>query len=502
MSEAIEGIEWTPPPAKIRQAASILLVSEREEGRRIFWVRRGSRMRFGPGWYAFPGGKVEEGDAQVEVESAREGEAPFVVAAIREAFEEVGILLARGAERISAQARAEMRQRLRAGASFGELLAAHGLRLDARRLVSVGRWVTPPFSPIRFDTRFFLAVVDEEPDGEVDGDEVAGGGWVEPARALELWERGEALLHPPTHHALATLAGFPPEKAVGILRRTPYVDAEHVVHRIEFQRGIHVFPLRTPTLPPHTHTNCIVVGTGDLVAIDPGASDPAEQERIARALAEMVEEGRRFRAVLLTHHHGDHAGGARELARRMGVPLWASEVTSRRVGGADRILADGEVIELGGPMPMRLRCVLTEGHADGHLCFYEEGSRAVIAGDMVAEGSTIVLDPPEGKLGVYLDSLRRLMELPAGALYPAHGFPVPDGQELLQRYLAHREERLAQILGCLSPDRSLTLAEIVKVVYSDTLSVLRPVAERSALASLLELERRALVRRTDEGWTV
>jgi len=153
-------------------------------------------------------------------------------------------------------------------------------------------------------------------------------------------------------------------------------------------------------------------------------------------------------------------------------------------------------------MPMRLRCVLTEGHADGHLCFYEEGSRAVIAGDMVAEGSTIVLDPPEGKLGVYLDSLRRLMELPAGALYPAHGFPVPDGQELLQRYLAHREERLAQILGCLSPDRSLTLAEIVKVVYSDTLSVLRPVAERSALASLLELERRALVRRTDEGWTV
>jgi len=502
MSEAIDGIEWTPPPATIRQAASILLVSEGERGRRIFWVRRGSQMRFGPGWYAFPGGKVEEGDARVEVENAREGEAPYVVAAIREAFEEVGILLARGAERISAQARAEMRRRLRDGAPFGELLASNGLRLDARRLVPVGRWLTPPFSPIRFDTRFFLAVVDWEPDGDPDGAEVAGGGWVEPARALELWERGEALLHPPTHHALAVLAGFPPEKAVGLLRRPPYVDEAHVVHRIEFQRGIHVFPLRTPTLPPHTHTNCVVVGTGDLVAVDPGATDPAEQERIVRALAEMEEEGRHLRAVLLTHHHGDHSGGAAALARRMGVPIWASEVTARRIGGVDRVLEDGEGIELDGPMPMRLRCVLTEGHADGHLCFYEERSRAVIAGDMVADGSTIVIDPPEGKLGLYLDSLRRLVDLPAGALYPAHGFPIPDGQELLKRYLAHREERLAQILGCLSPDRSVTLAEILEVVYSDTPSYLRPAAERSALASLLELERRALARRTDGGWTV
>lgn len=501
MSEGIPGMQWTPPPAKIRQAASILLVSEGEKGRRIFWVRRGRKVSFGPGMYAFPGGKVEEADAEIEVRNAREEVAPFMVAAIREALEEVGILLAEGADGLSREELAEMRERLRGRVPFGKLLAERGLRLDGRRLVPAGRWFTPPFSPIRFDTRFFLARVEEEANGELDRGELAGGGWVEPARALSLWERGEAILHPPTHHALAALAGFPPEKAVSILRAPPYVDEEHVVHRIEFQRGIHVFPLRTETLPPHTHTNCVVVGTGDLVAIDPGATDPAEQERIARAIAEMEEEGRRLRAVLVTHHHGDHAGGAVALARRMGVPLWSSGAVARRLGGVDRTLVDGEVIELGGPMPMRLRCVLTEGHADGHLCFYDERSRAVIAGDMVADGSTIVIDPPEGKLGVYLDSLRKLLALPAGALYPAHGFPIPDGPALLEQYLAHREERLAQIRDCLSPDRSVSLADVVQLVYSDTPSFLRPVAERSALASLLELERRSLARRTDGGWT-
>lgn len=500
MSEAIPGIDWTPPPPKLRQAASILLVREAEGRRQIFWMRRGTKLRFGPGMYAFPGGKVDAADAEVPVEGVSEGERPFVVAAIREAFEEVGILLAEGAETLSAEARRRLREALLGGVPFGALLERQGLTLDGRRLVSAGRWMTPPFSPIRFDTRFYLARLEGEGEIQPNAGEVSAAGWIEPVEALRMWERGEALLHPPTHHALAALAGFPPEKAISILRGPPYMDADHVVRRIEFQRGIHVFPLRTETLPPHTHTNCIVVGTDELVAIDPGASDPGERDRIHRALREMEEEGRRVKAVLLTHHHGDHAAGAADLAGRLGVPLCASAPVAERVEGVSRILEDGEAIELAGPMPMRLRCVLTEGHADGHLCFFEEGSGAVIAGDMVAEGTTIVIDPPEGKLGPYLDSLRRLLELPAAALYPAHGFPIPEGPALLRRYIEHRQERLEQVRASLSEARALTLAEVVQTVYSDTPSFLHPVAERSALASLLELERRGLARRKDGGW--
>ena len=501
MSEAIPGIGWTPPPARIREAASILLVREGSEGRRIFWMRRGTRLSFGPGTYAFPGGKVDAADAKVPVDGAREEDRPFVVAAIREAFEEVGILLAEGAERLGAEERARMRQALAEGTPFGELLARHGLRLDARRLIDVGRWCTPPFSPIRFDTRFFLTVLPDELPAYANGEEVGAAGWIEPARALVMWERGEALLHPPTHHALAALAGFPPEKAVGILRAPPYVDAEQVVHRIEFQRGIHIFPLRTQTLPPHTHTNCVVVGTGELLAIDPGPTDPAERDRIFHALREMEAEGRRVVAVALTHHHGDHAGGAADLAARLGVPLWASAPVADKVPGVSRRLEDGEVLELAGPLPMRLRCVRTDGHADGHLCFFEERSRAVIAGDMVAEGTTIVLDPPEGRLDLYLASLRRLLDLGPGALYPAHGFPIPDGPACLERYIAHREARLEAVAKALAGGRPLTLAEVVQTVYSDTPSFLHAVAERSALASLLELERRGRARRAAEGWT-
>lgn len=501
MSEAIPGIDWSPPPTKIRHAASILLVREGPDGGRIFWMRRGTKVSFGPGMYAFPGGKVDAADAAVPVVGASEAERPFVVAAIREAFEEVGILLAEGAERLAPEEAREMREALLGGASFGELLERHGLRLDARRLVPAGRWFTPPFSPIRFDTRFYLARLDGEAAVSLNGEEVASAGWIAPEEALAMWERGEALLHPPTHHALAALAGFPPEKAVGVLRTPPYVDDENVVHRIEFQRGIHLFPLRTETLPPHTHTNCIVVGTGELVAIDPGATAPGERERIFRALREMEGEGRRVKAVLLTHHHGDHASGAADLAGRLGVPLWASAPVAEKVGGVTRHLEDGETIELAGPMPMRLRCVRTDGHADGHLCFYEERSGAVIAGDMVAEGTTIVIDPPEGKLGPYLDSLQRLLDLPAAALYPAHGFPIPDGPALLKKYIAHREERLRKVGEALAPDRPLSLAEVVQTVYSDTPSFLHPLAERSALASLLELERRGQARRTDGGWT-
>lgn len=479
----------------------MILVQGEPSERRVFWVRRGKGSSFGPGMYAFPGGKVEAEDGRTPVANAPPGEEAFLVAAVREAFEEVGILLAAGADALSAADLAEMRKELAEGASFAALLASRGLSLDAAGIASAGRWLTPDFSPIRFDTRFFLARAPEGRTAKVDERELASGAWIRPAEALELWERGQALLHPPTHHALAILAGFPIEKAVPLLRDPPFVGDDHVVSRIEFQRGIHVFPLRTPTLPPATHTNCYVVGTGEMVAIDPGSPFPEEKERIAAELLALQGEGRRLRAVLLTHHHTDHVAGAADLAGRFGVPLLASPETARRVPGAEGALGEGEVLRLEGPMPMRLRTLLTEGHAPGHLCFLEEGSGALLVGDMVADGSTIVIDPPEGRMDLYLQSLERLRSLPAQVLYPAHGFPIPDGIDLLDRYLSHREERMRAIHALLVREGgSVSLARVVENVYSDTPSPLHPVAERSALASLIELGRRGLAIEKGEGW--
>jgi len=501
MSEAIEGMEFTPPPAKIRDSAVVVLVRKQEgPAQEVFWVRRGEKLTFSGGFYAFPGGKVDAADARTPIERCPPGEEALRVCAIRETFEESGVLLARGAERLPQERLDALRAELLGGAPFAALLRREGLVLDAEVLVPAGRWLTPPFSPVRFDARMYLAFAPPAQRAHVIPGELSDGGWIRPAEALARWHEGTALLHPPNHHALATLAGFPAEDAIPRLRTPPYVGPDHVVERIEFQRGIHLLPLRTPTLPPAQHTNCWVVGTGELALIDPGSPWPEEQALLESQLRRMAEEGRRPRCVLLTHHHGDHTGAALEIGRRLGIPVWGSAGTAARVPGVEGRLADGDVIELAGPRTMRLRAIRTDGHADGHLCFLEERTRATFVGDMVAGGSTIVIDPPEGDMGLYLASLRRLIEVGAGVLYPGHGFPIPDGRAQLEAYLAHREARMEAIRAALQAGAS-TLADIVERVYSDTPAFLHPVAERSALASLLELEKRGAARRNDRGWS-
>jgi len=500
MSEHIPAIDFQPPPARIRDASAVILVRGTSQAdREVFWVRRGEKVSFSGGYYAFPGGKVDAADAKTPIDGCSAEEAGFVVAAIRETFEEAGILFARGASRLDAAKLRSLREELLAGASFAGILERERLTLDARSLTPAGRWLTPDIAPVRFDTRFFLAVAPEGQEASVIPGELSDGGWIHPGDALARWEAGTALLHPPNHHAHATLAGFAPEAAVPRLRQPPFMCKSHVVSRIEFQRGILYYPLLTPTLPPARHTNAYVVGTGELAVIDPGSPYPDEQAWFYERLQELMDEGRTLKCILLTHHHGDHVGGALDLSKRTGAPIWASAATAERVPGAIGRLTDGQTLTLHGPRPMTLRCILTEGHARGHLAFLEEGSGAVFAGDLVAQGSTIVVDPPEGDMGVYLESLRRLKGLPVRTIYPAHGFPIPDGGSLLDQYLAHREGRIDAIAKALEAGL-LSLADVVKRVYSDTPSFLHPVAERSALASLLELQKRGRVRPAGDAW--
>jgi glyoxylase-like metal-dependent hydrolase (beta-lactamase superfamily II)/8-oxo-dGTP pyrophosphatase MutT (NUDIX family) len=500
MSEAIPGVEFEPPPVRVRDAAVVVLVRGDGPGLEVFWVRRGERLAFSGGFYAFPGGSVDRADREAAVSGCPAADAPLLACAIRETFEEAGVLLVPEARDWPAGRLSALRAELLAGAPFGALLAREGVRLDASGLLPAGRWVTPEVSPIRFDARFYLARVPSGTPASVIPGELSDGAWIAPSAALAQWENGGALLHPPNRHALAVLAGFPVESALPRLRRPPFVGDDHVPDRVEFQRGVQLLPLRTPTLPPYRHTNCWIVGTGELAIIDPGSPWPEEQDRLDAYLHQLIDEGLRPSCVLLTHHHRDHAGGALEAGRRLGVPVLGSAETARRVPGVEgRLAGDGDVIELDGPRPMRLRALLTEGHAAGHLCYQEEGSGAVFAGDMVAGGTTVVIDPPEGDLGIYLASLRRLQELGPGTLYPAHGFPIPDGPATLAEYLEHRELRLRQLREALLAGAS-ELADLVERVYADTPPFLHPVARRSALASLLELQRRGEAAEQGGAW--
>lgn len=255
--------------------------------------------------------------------------------------------------------------------------------------------------------------------------------------------------------------------------------------------GIRVLALRTPTLPPAAHTNVYLVGPagGPVIVVDPGSPYDDQQAILAGYLAEVP-----IGAVLLTHHHLDHAGGAAALAARHGVPIAAHAETARLLAGVVEVT---EVIEDGATVH-GITAVHTPGHAIGHLCFEHGG--ATIAGDMVAGVGTILIDPDEGDMALYLASLERLLARAPAVLLPAHGPAMPDGPAKLREYLAHRRMREERVLAALG-DAPASLRVLLRSSYSDTPSVLWPLAERSLRAHLDKLVREGRARQRDAGWS-
>jgi glyoxylase-like metal-dependent hydrolase (beta-lactamase superfamily II) len=198
---------------------------------------------------------------------------------------------------------------------------------------------------------------------------------------------------------------------------------------------------------------------------------------------------------LLTHHHGDHIGGAAAFAARWQVPIAAHAATARRLAGVvqvDRELVDGEKLQIDD---VEVECVHTPGHAEGHLCFEVASAGATIAGDMVAGIGTILIDPSEGDMGEYMTSLQRLLARPAMALLPAHGPVIADGPRKLREYLAHRTMREQLAVTALARHAAgVEVEALVPEVYADTSAVLWPLAARSLLAHLVKLAREGRAR--------
>jgi glyoxylase-like metal-dependent hydrolase (beta-lactamase superfamily II) len=238
------------------------------------------------------------------------------------------------------------------------------------------------------------------------------------------------------------------------------------------------------------------------VLVDPGSPYADEADALDAALARDAEAGRPLGLVALTHHHGDHVGGAARVAARWNVPIAAHAETARRLAGRVAIareVADGETIDAGG---VAMTCLHTPGHAPGHLCF--ETAHAIVAGDMVAGIGWILVDPSEGDMTTYLASLDALLARPAVPLLPAHGPTIVDGRAKLREYIAHRLAREAKVVAALARrDGDATIAELVPEVYADTPRPLWPIASRVLRAHLDKLARDDKARETATGrWAV
>lgn len=210
-------------------------------------------------------------------------------------------------------------------------------------------------------------------------------------------------------------------------------------------------------------------GAESCLVVDPGPDDPDHLRRIASA-GPVAE-------ILLTHGHADHSAGAAALRELTGAPVRALD-PAQRLGGEG--LAESDVVAAAG---VEVRVLATPGHTSDSLCFIL--GEAVLTGDTVLGRGTTVVAHPDGRLGDYLSSLRRLQDLGTRTVLPGHGPELPDLAAVTTAYLAHREQRLGQIraaLVTLGPDA--TTMDVVRVVYADVDPVLWPAAEWSVGAQL------------------
>jgi glyoxylase-like metal-dependent hydrolase (beta-lactamase superfamily II)/8-oxo-dGTP pyrophosphatase MutT (NUDIX family) len=449
-----------------RRAATVALLRPGPEGLEVLLAHRPETMAFGPGLHVFPGGAVdaEDGSARLAARSAigtaeaaarLSGVAPGEalashIAAIRELFEEAGILLAGpraapgpgsragGAGRATGPSAgldpptlAAARRALVAGSTtFGDLAEALDLRLWTDRLVPLSRWVTPPVFPRRFDARFFAAELPAGLEASLEGDEVVAHQWIRPAAALDALADGAIRMWMPTTTNLERLehardidevrarlapgtAGLPEVREVApdilAVRQTAAAGVD----------GLEVVGY--------------LVGGRELVAIDPG--DPSEE-----ALLVIVEaaaaSGATVGLIALTCADPDHGGGVEHMREGLSLRVVGGPGAGRPFPFELQEVSNGERLPAGD---VRVVAIGTPGPRPDHLAFHVPAHRAVLVGDLLGGPERAIPGPPD--VEAWRRSLVRVDALDPLRLLPAHGDPVM-GTEAVRRALDEAAGRL------------------------------------------------------------
>lgn len=540
-----------------RPSATLVVVRDAPVGVEVLLLRRAERGDHNSGAWVFPGGLVEKADAAAGTLSPwlddagasarlglREGGLAYYVAAVRETFEECGLLFA--AEPASgALAGGGTEQRLRdwrgvlhrGERSLAEFCEAAGLMLALDRLAYLSHWVTPLARPKRFDTRFFVAEAPPGQDALHDANELLEHRWLRPADAIA--QAGALKLMTPTLKTLESIARFdsvaalmqwarsPREVPVTLPRVgtgaqgprpvTPDEPAFAELGRIDPEgHGTGCYDIRpgaavrlSPRLIRVTAnngsvmtgpgTNTYLVGGGprnEWAAIDPGPRDEAHVAAVLAAAPGPITR------IFATHTHQDHSPAAALLKARTGAPLhgrlpahpeWqdASFVPDLPLQGGERIVLDEGVT---------LRAVHTPGHASNHLCYVLEEEKTLFSGDHVMQRSTVVINPPDGDMASYVASLRRLCELDLEWIAPGHGFLIDQPRQAMEAIVAHRLKREQKVVDALRDLGPAGEQALLAQVYDDVPERMHAMAMRSLKAHLLKLRDEGRALEGDGGW--
>jgi glyoxylase-like metal-dependent hydrolase (beta-lactamase superfamily II)/8-oxo-dGTP pyrophosphatase MutT (NUDIX family) len=480
----------------------------------------------------------------------------YWAAALRETLEEAGLLLAvdLGGQPVDVEAhedalrdwcvRARGLPRGTGGAAYAALCADRGWRLPGRSVHPIAHWITPLGLPKRYDTIFFVAAAPAGQEVRIDGAEIIDHRWVPlehlAARRAELSVRGPTLavaqelarfasvdaalewarslgpldtirprlahdaggqLSPvhPLHPSYAEIGRIDPlgrGLAHSRIRAgAPVMLVEQRVIRLTADNG-------GMMTGPGTNTYLLRAAERDWVLIDPGPDDAAH----VRATLELLHQvSGRLAAILVTHTHIDHSPAARALSAATGAPCMGRLADHRERQDPyflpDVTLEDGERLDFGGGCVVRV--IHTPGHASNHLCYLHEAQRMLFTGDHVMQGSTVVINPPDGDMAAYLAALERLVPEAARSfdvIAPGHGFLMAEPVRVLSRLIAHRQQREATVRRVLTELDGASIEELVVRVYSDVGPERHAVASRSLLAHLLHLRQQGVAAECDGRW--
>ena len=268
-------------------------------------------------------------------------------------------------------------------------------------------------------------------------------------------------------------------------------------HLAELAPGVRRLLAPNPSMMTGPGTNTYLFGVAEIAVVDPGPANDAHLDAIVETASAPIHW------VLATHTHPDHSPGAAILAERTGAEVLGLPAPEH--GPQDetfrptRLLHDGESLETA---EFTLHAVHTPGHASNHLCFRHAATNWLVTGDHVIDGSTVVINPPDGDMKAYIDSLQRLRAMDCDALLPGHGDRIDDPTRAIDWIIEHRLLRERKVLDAVRQHPGRKPRALVPYVYQDVSAHLFPLAERSLFAHLLKLEQDGVLVRRRDAWSV